>query len=497
MGTPPVIPKSPSTPTERFFSTFDLAAVLCAVGVKSAVLASLTPVAVGLVQELRRAHTGGINLSGLPVASTAIGACISTTVFYFCIPARVHEGRVPYILYGVLLLAGQIVYVAVFLELPHAALMGQISSSGSSESTAGLGHSRTVSERRLAFGLAIATAGRLVMALGDGCVYTGKRMIARRLGPGSRRDAFFLITSFADIGLFGGPLLVGLFMTLFNLGEASAPLAVGIALALAAIALFVYCPMDTKWPSEESASSDDDDAPLEEATSDCAPLETHGLLPTEEKPPIFVAVTVQAVGFFFGISRRVCWFAYESSTVVVFAEHFSYSDAGAGIIVGVLGLTAVVPISIVYYLMVWRFKWDLETHSYAVVLVAASFGVVASVLILLAAQDAESGLWCMMLSALPMYAFVTYSTAVGNSHAVKFALDDSPFFNRDAIMAQQEMLQAPIGAAVGLIVGRDVLGDVINVEALGRLFLGLTLLQVAVLAVGWDPRIWMRLIKRA
>ena len=114
----------------------------------------------------------------------------------------------------------------------------------------------------------------------------------------------------------------------------------------------------------------------------------------------------------------------------------------------------------------------------------------SGVLILLGAND--EGQWYIMLSALPFYAFEIFATAMGNSHPLKFAIDDSRLFNREAIIARQEMLQAPVGTFAGLILGRAVLGDSVDREALGQLFLYGMLLQLALFAVGWDPRIWLR-----
>jgi hypothetical protein len=335
---------------------------------------------------------------------------------------------------------------------------------------------------------------RFVMTLGEGCIYSGKIMVSRIPEARFRRDAFFLLSIARNVGLFGGPLLIGVIM-LVNVRGATAPLVLGLALALGFLALVVCLPTEVKWPTPEHSS----DFNGENATAETTALVLAG--PREEDaaaaekvpegmPPFYVAVTVQATCLCCGISRSFFRYAYESAMVVVFTERFGYTEAGSGILVGVLGLCTVLPILAIYYAMVWQFQWDLEAHSYAVILSAALAGVLSGVLILLGAND--EGQWYIMLSALPFYAFEIFATAMGNSHPLKFAIDDSRLFNREAIIARQEMLQAPVGTFAGLIVGRAVLGDSVDREALGQLFLYGMLLQLALFAVGWDPRIWLR-----
>jgi hypothetical protein len=95
-----------------------------------------------------------------------------------------------------------------------------------------------------------------------------------------------------------------------------------------------------------------------------------------------------------------------------------------------------------------------------------------------------------------MYSFTTLAATIGNGHSLRFAIDGSRFFNREALVAQSEILQNPIGAAVGLILGRSILGDAVHVRFLGELFLLGMLLLLALVAIGWDPRIWMRILAR-
>jgi hypothetical protein len=108
----------------------------------------------------------------------------------------------------------------------------------------------------------------------------------------------------------------------------------------------------------------------------------------------------------------------------------------------------------------------------------------------------ESGLLFLILSAPAFYVFNLFGAAIGGAHPFKFTLADSRLFNAEAIVAQQEAIRNPIAIALGIIFGRDVLGDEVHVAALGRLFLFGMLLQLAILAIGWDPRIWMRFLVR-
>ena len=486
-GDPLIIRRARS---ERFFTTFDIYAVTFATGLKTAVLASLTPVAVSLVRQLHGTATGGVALSALPVAANTVGSAVSIAVFYYCVSPRILESKYPYYAMATFLIFGLCCYFAVFFELPPEAILGESDVGVTAGVTAGVGQANLLHNRRLEVGLGIAVGGRFTMALGEGCIYSGKRLIAR-LPPGARRDAFFWLNVANDAGLFGGPFLVGL-LIVAQVGDDAAPLVLGLSLALAFLALITVMPMDRKWPEDDSTdNSSEAEKPLK---SPSPSLDT--LLTADEPPSVAISVVVQLTSFYFGLSRTFFRFAYESSIVVILAEHFGYTEGGAGILVGVMGAACLMLILVAYHAVTQWLCWDLEVHSFAAILVAGSFGIAASVLIILAAHMEESGLLFLVLSAPAFYVFNLFGAAIGSAHPFKFTLADSRLFNAEAIVAQQEAIRNPIAIALGIIFGRDVLGDEVHVAALGRLFLYGMLLQLAILAIGWDPRIWMRFLVR-
>ena len=324
---------------------------------------------------------------------------------------------------------------------------------------------------------------------------SSKRMIAKFSDATARRDAFFLIAISGDLGMFGGPLLVGALL-FFHAGQVGSTLILGFALSLGLIFILYYLPMDVKWPADsEDSATDDDDQALASAADEKAHMRAADA--ESERPSSGVSVAIQATCFIFNVFRRIIRYGYESATVVIFTEHFGYTEAGAAMLVGVLGLALMLPILGSYWLVAIRWKWDLEGHSFTVALLVTALGILASVLIICAAKDnKEVGTGFMMLSALPMYSFTTLAATIGNGHSLRFAIDGSRFFNREALVAQSEILQNPIGAAVGLILGRSILGDAVHVRFLGELFLLGMLLLLALVAIGWDPRIWMRILAR-
>jgi hypothetical protein len=332
-------------------------------------------------------------------------------------------------------------------------------------------------------------------------MYSSKRMIANIPDEGARTHAFFLIAISTDIGIFGGPLLVGVLL-LFHIGHIGSPLVLALALGVGLIPIIAHLPMDVKWPADGEDSASDDSAcddgnrapsePLASATTGLLEEET-----VEEGPSFWVSIAVQATCLIFNVQRRLIRYAYESATVVIFTEHFGYTEAGSGILVGVLGLTYMLPILGSYWLVVFRWKWDLEGNSYTVALLVTALGIMASVLVVFAANpDQDVGIWFMILSALPMYSYTTLASAIGNGHSLKFAINDNRLFRRESLVAQQEMLQHPLSTAIGLTVGRNILGDAIHIRFLGMLFLVAMLLQLALVSIGWDPRIWMRFVAR-
>jgi hypothetical protein len=481
------LPPGPMKQNGRFYSIFDIGALVSIHTVKNAILVSLTPVAVSLVRELRGTTTGGIALSSLPIAVTMFGSFVSSVGFYFCIPAHVHESRAPFFALAATLILGEIIYCLLLLVLPHEAT--SVNSIADVE--------------RVEIGLFVACLGRIVMSLGDGCMYSSKRMITKIPDASARRDAFFLIAISGNLGIFGGPLLVGANL-FFHAGHVGAPLMLGFALSLGLIFIISYLPMDVKWPADsEDSATDDDNQAVASAAAGLLSAEEKALVraaegeTVEERPSSGVSMAVQATCFIFNIFRRIVRYAYESATVVIFTEHFGITEAGAAMLVGVLGLALLLPILGSYWLLVFRFKWDLEGNSYMMALLTTAVGILASVLIIYAANDNEEvGIGFMMLSALPMYSFTIFSTVIGNAHTLQFAIDDNRLFNREALVAQSEILQSPIATTIGLILGRSILGDAVHVRFLGRHFLLGMLLLLALVAIGWDPRIWMRILAR-
>ena len=87
--------------------------------------------------------------------------------------------------------------------------------------------------------------------------------------------------------------------------------------------------------------------------------------------------------------------------------------------------------------------------------------------------------------------------SIANSYPLDYAVPSSPWFNRNAMLVQQELIM-PIGNGLGMMLGRVMTGThaATYLLYLGISFMGVMMLQVCIVSVGWDPirtrRLWRR-----
>ena len=185
------------------FSTFDLFAALGTQFLSNACITSVTPVAL-LSAEAHKA-TSPLATSGGIAAATSIGMAISMACTYNR-SARWLDGKTPYVLFALLLIAGSGGYVLA--EAIGASLHVLIST-------------------------------RIAMSLGFGAIYCTKRRAAVEQDPRQREYLFLLLELASSSGMASGPMLTGSMLLMLPTAWQSATLLVPALVIMVATGVFL------------------------------------------------------------------------------------------------------------------------------------------------------------------------------------------------------------------------------------------------------------------
>ena len=107
------------------------------------------------------------------------------------------------------------------------------------------------------------------------------------------------------------------------------------------------------------------------------------------------------------------------------------------------------------------------------------------------------GLAFTLLTAVFFYPSQVLGASIANSYPLDYAVPNSRWLNRNAMLVQQELIM-PVGNGCGMLLGRVMIGTNSKryLVMLGFSFACVMLLQACIVAVGWDPmrtrRIWNR-----
>ena len=185
------------------FSTFDLFAALGTQFLSNACITSVTPVAL-LSAEAHKA-TSPLATSGGIAAATSIGMAISMACTYNR-SAGWLDGKAPYVLFALLLIAGSGCYVMA--EATGASLHVLIST-------------------------------RIAMSLGFGAIYCTKRRAAVERDPRQREYLFLLLELASSSGMASGPMLTGAMLLVLPTAWQSATLLVPALVIMVATGVFL------------------------------------------------------------------------------------------------------------------------------------------------------------------------------------------------------------------------------------------------------------------
>ena len=185
------------------FSTFDLFAALGTQFLSNACITSVTPVAL-LSAEAHKA-TSPLATSGGIAAATSIGMAISMACTYKR-SASWLDGKTPYVLFALLLIAGSGCYVVA--EAIGASLHFLIST-------------------------------RIAMSLGFGAIYCTKRRAAVERDPRQREYLFLLLELASSSGMASGPMLTGVMLLVLPTAWQSATLLVPALVIMIATGIFL------------------------------------------------------------------------------------------------------------------------------------------------------------------------------------------------------------------------------------------------------------------
>ena len=500
------------------FSRFDIVAACGTSFLKNMTMTIVLPVLLSSAEA--RSESDPLLSSGLVAASFSLGMVLSTSLMC-CWNEVLLDSRLPFVMCGALLLAGNLAYMAAELLIwPTLALV----------------------------------IIRFIMALGFGAQFAGKRRGSMETNKKRREYIFMLIEAANSVGQAAGPILMGVAASLGNVrwtivypGDSDsmrreslanepqdafvsspfgtttllatsssdssnsgfekfmivlAPI-VTIVLSIAFLLTMFFMPIDTPFFKETAAST----AP---SPSDPKAKGTKAVAVTaqQEDPPapLWVSYVVQSSCLFYGVSRNFLFFGYESAAVVVYNRELLMPTQTASLIVGCCALTPL--FALVLYS---RYSKELEGRSQELLLTSEMLGISASVLFMCSAyfefeetslldaadpsEEARSRLDAvrvpfmimMTIASVCFYASIYLGAAMGNSHPLQYAIEGHPLLSKQAMVAEQQILQSTLGKGLGMIVCRVVLGNPVKLENLGRLFLFTMLSQVVILTVGWDP----------
>jgi MFS family permease len=475
------------------FSTFDLFAALGTQFLSNACITSVTPVAL-LSAEAHKA-TSPLATSGGIAAATSIGMAISMACTYNR-SAGWLDGKTPYVLFALLLIAGSGCYVVA--EAIGASLHVLIST-------------------------------RIAMSLGFGAIYCTKRRAAVDRDPRQREYLFLLLELASSSGMASGPMLTGAMLLVLPTAWQSATLLVPALVIMVATGVFLVgllaMPIDV--PLHPASASDRALDPASGPTGGSVSSEEDGTSqvglvamppgptkppapevdPHEIRPPVWASAVVVASCLSFGVGRNFLKFGFESALVVVYDRQLGFSSGVAGIIAGSCALAGLALV------VCWKVRGQSRLGLKSTTLLCAS-EVLAflSALLMLASSERVLGrivhvaatrtnvlLGLTLLSSVAFYPAMYLGAALGNSRPIVYAQPGHRLLSRDAIIAQQDLVQTTLGKALGMIYCRKALGegDHVHLAGLGSLFVVIMAAQAVVIGLGWSPETTLRRCRRS
>lgn len=505
------------------FSRFDIVAACGTSFLKNMTMTIVLPILLSSAEA--RSESDPLLSSGLVAASFSIGMVLSTSLMC-CWNEVLLDSRLPFVMCASLLLAGNFAYLgAELLVWPTLALViiRFVMALGFGAQFAGKrrGSMEKNKRRREYLFMLIEAANSVGQAAGPilmgiaaslgnihwHIVYPGdsdSMMMKRDLLANDPQDAF-VSPPFGTTALISASQSRAESAGFDTFMIVLAPI-VTILLSTCFLAAMLFMPIDTPFFKDVAAST----AP---APSDPKARETKAetnvaVAAEQEEPaaPLWVSYVVQISCLFYGVSRNFLFFGFESAAVVVYNRELLLPTQKASLIVGCCALTPL------FALMLYsRYRTELEGKSQQLLLTSELLGISASVLFMSSAyfefeettlldaadpsEEARSRLdsvrvpfmVMMTIASVCFYASIYLGAAMGNSHPLQYAVEGHPLLSKQAMVAEQQILQSTLGKGLGMILCRVVLGNPVKLENLGRLFLFTMLSQVVVLTVGWDP----------
>jgi len=444
---------------------------------------------------------GGLFKSGGIIAAVAVGAMVSTTAAFFLLPDTWKDGKLPYVLGTVFPYLGTTIFT-------YDVLVSRLN--------------------------IVMVFSRVVLSLGYGLQFVIKRQISR-VSSSARRGTLMLWNNTFDIvGMASGPALVGLGVKLFvragspDTTELLVPAGLLYTIVTISLIAVVFADIDEPHFEDEPAvvAVPNERTPLaakaaqqppppppppsSEAAADVGKqggsaeaVKIEVAAPAKSgAAPYWVAAVVQVTCASYTFTRVFLRYSYESAMVVVYSQTYGYSDGDAGMIAGGAAFSALFAV-VLWQRVQKHYAGDLKHANHTVMVVSEICGFACAIVMIISpsirqAAGHDWGLAFTLLTAIFFYPSQVLGASIANSYPLDFAIPESKWLNRQAMLAQQELIM-PIGNGIGMLMGRVMVGTdkSLYLRYLGVCFLGVMTLQAVIVSMGWDPertaRLWRHL----